>query len=150
VGTAGQTLPREARLIPIAAALAPMAISFAVKMGVRLAATLAKAAMSGSPSAAPTRVAQASEASGSSTPTFATALREEEAKRPDPIVTVATPTTPNASPLPLAQVAYQQGVRSMALGVHARVRHAAWPDPASRHAYRSAAAASHRSASVTV
>lgn len=138
-------------MIPIAAALAPMAISFAVKMGVRLAASLGKAAMSSSATAAPAKVAQAgaSDPSIGSAPTFATALKEEEAKRPDPIATVAVPTTPNASPLPLAQVAYQQGVRSMALGVQARM-HAAWPDLASRHAYRSAAAASHRSAPITV
>lgn len=149
MGTAGQTLPMEARLIPIAAALAPMAISFAVKMGVRLAATVAKAVSSGGPAAASSKVAQAgaADASGISTPTFAAALKEEEAKRPDPLATVATPTTPNASPLPIAQIAYQQGVRSMALGVQARA-HVAWPDLASRHAYRSAAAVSHRSAMV--
>jgi hypothetical protein len=127
------------RVVPIAAVLAPLALSFAVKVGVRLAAKAAKAIMAGgtsgpSPTATASAASTGSPSGGSPSgglppgQTFAATLKDEEARLPVTAVPVsAAPAPPAGAPLPLGQVAYQQGVRSLALGAQARAR-MGWPE----------------------
>jgi len=126
--------------MPIVAVLAPLALSFAVKMGVRLAAKAAKAMLgAGAAASSPTATASSTPTGARSGQTFAATLKDEEARLPVTAVPVsAAAVAPAGGTLPLGQVAYQQGVRSLALGAQARAR-LAWPEPTRHPSYVSLA-----------